>query len=271
MTQTPVVRIVAPMRAARFPYFSAPFLALAHRGGFCADAPPAVENTLRAFRAATALGYTHLETDVHLTADGRLVAFHDEVLDRVTDAEGAILDLPWSQVSEARIGGTEPIPLLSDLLEDLPEARFNIDLKAEGAVEALATTIEAHNAHDRVCVGSFDARRLRTFRRLTEGRVATSAHPAEVVGAAALPGVRRFWPLGAAAFQVPVRHKGVPVVTAEMVANAHRRGVLVHVWTINDRPEMERLIELGVDGLVSDDLETLKAVLVERDLWEGTR
>lgn len=255
--------------ASAYAYFDAPFLALAHRGGHSPAAPAAVENSLRAFTAARDLGYRYLETDVHTTADGVLVAFHDEVLDRTCDATGRVADMPWDAVARARIGGTEPIPTLDDLLDAFPDARLNIDLKAPGAVEPLARALAHHGAEGRVCVGSFDTGRLRRFRSLSGGRVATSATPVEVGVFAQAPGVRQRFPLGAQAFQVPLRHRGVPIVHPRFVAAAHRRGAQVHVWTINDRATMEHLIDLGVDGIVTDDITTLKAVLTERDLWEG--
>ena len=112
------------------------------------------------------MGYRYLETDVHATADGMLLAFHDLRLDRVTDQRGVIADLPMPRCEAARINGTEPIPLLSDLLEEFPDTRINIDVKAPGAIEPLAEVIRAHTAIDRVCVGSFSDRRLRAVRRL---------------------------------------------------------------------------------------------------------
>lgn len=252
-------------------YFDAPFLALAHRGGISTAAPAEVENSLRAFQAAWDLGYRHLETDVHVTADGVLVAFHDDVLERVTDASGRLADLPWSQISRARIGGSEQIPLLDDLLDALPHARLNIDLKVPAAIGPLITTLDRHRAHRRVCVGSFSSTTIGAFRRLTEGRVATSASPVEVAVFGLLPGVRRRWPLRADAFQMPIHEPrtGLRLLSRGMLAAAHARGAYVHVWTVNDRPTMERLIEMGVDGIVTDELDLLKAVLVARDLWWG--
>lgn len=245
-------------------------MALAHRGGYSPDAPPAVENSLRAFRAAVALGYRYLETDVHVTSDGVLVAFHDEALDRVTDAVGAIADLPWSTVQQARIGGTEPLPLFGQLLEEFPNARFNVDLKASRAVEPLARLIDSHAAHDRVCVGSFSGATLAAFRRAVARPVALSASPVEIAVFGWLPVVRRLWPLKGDAFQMPTHEPrtGLPLLGRGMVRAAHARSAAVHVWTINDAATMHRLIDLGVDGIVADDIVTLKAVLVERALWE---
>lgn len=258
------------MRASERAYFATRFAALAHRGGFSPASPPPLENSLRAFVAAFDLGFRYLETDVHATADGHLVAFHDDTLDRVTDASGRIADLPLDAVREARIGGSEPIPTLDELLECLPGARLNIDIKAPGAVHALVAALDRHAAHDRVCVGSFGEARIREFRRLTRGRVATAASPREVVGNL-VPGWRRLARPGADAYQVPVREErsGIRVVTGGFVRAAHARGCAVHVWTINDEAEASRLLDLGVDGLVSDDLLMLRGLLVRRGLWEG--
>lgn len=121
-------------------------LAFAHRGG----AADGLENTVVAFRRAVDAGYRYLEIDVHATADGALVAFHDATLDRVTDAGGA---LPWSEVRQARVGGAEPLPLFEELLETFPVARWNVDIKAEAALLPLMELIRRTGAWDRVCVG----------------------------------------------------------------------------------------------------------------------
>ncbi|MGM0574731.1 MAG: glycerophosphodiester phosphodiesterase [Myxococcota bacterium] len=238
-------------------------LAFAHRGG----AEEAPENTLAAFEAAFRLGFRYLETDAHLTSDGVLLAFHDDVLDRVTDRTGRVADLPWSEVRRARVGGTEPIPRLEDLLSTLPDARINIDPKSDAAVEPLAAILERHDALDRVCVGSFSDHRLRRMRRRLGPRLCTSMGPREVLR---LVGCSLGLPTGrfaADCAQVPVRHKGIPVVTSRFVRAAHRRDLQVHVWTVNDADEMRRLLDLGVDGLITDRPSVLKALLQERSLW----
>lgn len=259
------------MRANGYPYFEAPFAALAHRGGYSPDAPSRFENTMAAFTSAYALGFRYLETDVHTTADGVLVAIHDSRLDRVADTRGEIADLTWAEVARARIGGTEPVPRLTDLLDAFPQARFNIDIKTASAVAPLATLLQ-RQATERVCVSSFSAASITRFRRLTDGVVATGASPVEV-GAFLVPGLRRLWPLDGQAFQIPVREPrtGLRLVTPGLIAAAHARGAKVHVWTINNPSEMERLLDLGVDGIVSDDLLTLKDVLMAHGMWEGNR
>src|SRR5690606_38590076 len=116
-------------------------LALAHRGGAYHPEIEGLENTMAAFQHAAALGYDYLETDVHLTADGVLLAFHDAVLDRVTDSTGAVGELTLADVRRARIGGREQVPTLVELLDAFPQARFNIDIKSDQAVAPLAELV----------------------------------------------------------------------------------------------------------------------------------
>src|SRR5690606_30716554 len=140
-----------------FPFLDHPGpIPFAHRGG-ASEAP---ENSLPAFQHAIDLGFRYLETDVHATADGVLVAFHDDVLDRVTGHRGRIDELTWDEVSAARIDGREPIPLLEDILTTWPDARVNIDPKADTAVEPLVEVLRRTRAVDRVCIGSFSDERI---------------------------------------------------------------------------------------------------------------
>lgn len=247
-------------------------LAFAHRGGAYHPEIEGLENTLAAFEHAVALGYDHLETDVHVTADGVLLAFHDSVLDRVTDAEGAIADLTAEEVRRALVGGREQVPTLAQLFDEFPHARFNIDIKSDGAVAPLAEFIADREAWDRVLVGSFSTRRLRRFRRLTGHRVPTSATPLEVAVFRALPSARLADLLTrhrVAAFQVPHRRGRLTVVTPGLVRRAHATGKHVHVWTVDDPAEMRELLDRGVDGLFTDRTDLLKDVLTERQLWRG--
>jgi len=238
-------------------------LAFAHRGG-AGDWP---ENSLPAFRNAVELGYRYVETDVHTTADGVVVAFHDATLDRVTAGRGRIADLPWSEVSRARIDGREPIPLLDDLFEEFPDVRINIDPKHDAVVEALAERLSAHRALDRVCVGAFSDRRLRRLRRLLGPGLCTSAGPLATARF-------RLASLGAArhdppwhCLQVPVRQGPVRLVDRRLVEAAHRLGLQVHVWTIDDPGEMARLVDLGVDGIMTDRPAVLRGVLLDAGRW----
>ncbi len=244
-------------------------LAFAHRGGAYHPEIEGLENTLAAFAHAVSLGYDYLETDVHVTRDGVLLAFHDAVLDRVTDRSGEIARLSYDEVRTAVIGGQAEIPTLAALFDAFPQVRFNIDIKSEGAVSVLADFINAREAWDRVLVGSFSRGRLQRFRRLVRRPVPTSATPIEVVLFRFLPIARLASLLTPdfAALQVPHRHGRLLVCSAGLVRRAHAAGKQVHVWTIDDPTEMHELLDLGVDGLFTDRTDLLKDVLLARGQW----
>jgi glycerophosphoryl diester phosphodiesterase len=239
-------------------------IALAHRGG-AAHNP---ENSWPAFEHAVGLGYGYLETDVHATADGVLVAFHDHTLDRATDHRGRIARMTHEEVAEARIGGSEPIPLLEDLLAAWPHVRFNIDVKGEPAIRPLAAVLNRVRAWDRVCVCSFSAHRLRAARRAIGHQICTALSPPGVAAvrlAGDLAGTglaRRLAGAGVRCAQVPA-----VVATRSFIRRAHALGLQVHVWTVNDRTQMTRLLDLGADGIITDDTLLLRDVLAERGQW----
>ena len=246
-------------------------IAMAHRG-FSRDG---LENSMAAFRAAVDLGYQYLETDVHTTSDGVLVLFHDETLDRVTDGAGRISELTAAEVATARIGGLEPVPLFDELVAALPGIRLNLDVKDWNSVRSLAAGIERHNLHGRVLVASFSDRRRRAVLKLLSRPVASSAGIATNVlffllrplPVAWLRRLLRIPMKDVQSLQVPVTYGAFRVVTHGYVRRAHALGLEVHVWTINDPAEMRKLLDLGVDGVVSDRADLLKQVLLERGEW----
>jgi glycerophosphoryl diester phosphodiesterase len=252
--------------AQRFPFLEhdGP-LAFAHRGG----AAGGLENSMVAFGRAVELGYRYLETDLHATADGVLLAFHDDTLDRVTDRRGRVARLPWSEVSRARIGGVEPIPLLEDLLGAWPDIRLNVDVKEAAAIGPLVRTLERTGAVDRVCVASFSHRRLEAVRAALGPRLCTSLSIREAfrLRVAAGPASHRIAVPGAPCAQLPDRVGPLRVVTPGLVRLAHDRGQQVHVWTVDRAAEMHRLLDLGVDGLMTDEIVTLREVLRARGQW----
>jgi len=238
-------------------------LAFAHRGG--AGHQP--ENSWRAFEYAAQLGYAYLETDTRSTSDGKLIAFHDAELDRVTDRAGQVNKLTWKEVSAARVHGTEQIPLLEDLLGTFPELRFNIDLKDEGTIGPLASVLKRTAAWDRVCVASFSGARLLAAQRSLDRQICLAVTPAAIAAMRflGLPGkemARRLAGLGARCAQVPRQ-----IATRGLIRRAHEVGLDVHVWTLNTREEIERALDLGADGVMTDDIVLLRDVLAERGQW----
>lgn len=269
---------------------SRPFLAgarpltFAHRGG----AALWPENTLLAFDGALRLGCRYLETDVHRTRDGQLVAFHDARLERTTNGNGLIRDASLAELERLDAGyrftpdgRSYPwrgqgltVPLLSRVFELDPEVRVNVELKQSGVglPRALWELIERRGLHDRILVASADAALGDEFRRLSFGRVATSACVREAVAfwLAVRARAWRFTKPRYEALQVPVTHEGLTVVTPAFVRAAHARGLQVHVWTVDDPDEMRRLLALGVDGLMSDRPDLLMSVVRDRPSARGS-
>ena len=256
-------------------------LAFAHRGG-AAHAP---ENSWRAFEHSVGLGYRYLETDLQATADGVLLAFHDRTLTRVTGQQGRVSRLSHAEVSGALIEGTEPIPRLEDLLGTWPDVRFNLDVKDISAIAPLSAVLRRTNAWDRVCVCSFSASRLRATRRVLGRPVCMAASPwgTAVVGLGG-PRGRRDWlgpgrarpgrrpspqPLTEWLARTGVRCLQVPasIATPSFIGRAQALRLQVHVWTVNERPAMERLLDLGVDGIMTDETVALREVLTARSQW----
>jgi glycerophosphoryl diester phosphodiesterase len=255
-------------------------LAFAHRGGAC-DEP---ENTLPAFAHAVRLGYTYLETDAHVSIDGVVFAFHDDVLERVTDREGRISELRAAAIEEADAGytfsrnggGSFPrrghgirVPRLATILEEWRDVRVNIDAKSDEVVGPLVALIQRMNVHDRVCVGSFSDARLARVRRLTGRRVCTSMGPKAISRARVASWASGLIPRqGADALQIPVRSGRVKLAEPRLVRAAHRSGLHVHVWTIDEAAEMHRLLDIGVDGIMTDRPKVLREVLESRGQWK---
>lgn len=257
----------------RFAYLPAdtPF-GLAHRGGN----EVAAENTIAAFEHALSLGVDHLETDVHVTADGVLVAFHDAGLERVAGLAGAIADHRWSDLERLDLGSGQGIPTLATLFERFPRAKFNIDPKHDAAVDPLVDLIREHDAVDRVCIGAFSDARIARASAALGPDLCTSAGPRHIamLWAAAQAGraVRgtRAAPLAQriaaqhGCLQVPSVFRGIRLVESHLIEMAHRLGLQVHVWTINEAAEMHDLLDAGVDALISDRVSVLRDVLTAR-------
>ena len=243
-------------------------IAFAHRGG----AAEAAENTYASFAHAISLGYRYLETDVHASADGVVVVCHDPTLERTTDRPGLIREMAWREVAAARVDGNQPLPRLDELLATWPDARFNIDAKHPSVVAPLAQILRRPGMLERVCVTAFSDGRITAVRRLLAPDVCTTLGPgaiaalrvASLLPAAAVPA--RTWAPAAAA-QIPLAFRGVPVADRRFVAAAHRGGLAVHAWTIDDEVTMDALLDLGVDGIMTDHPSRLKAVLQRRGAW----
>lgn len=239
-------------------------IAMAHRGGALHPDNVGYENSLHAFQNAVDLGYRYLETDLHATSDGVVIAFHDSKLDRVTDRTGVIAELSWAEVSKAKINGHEPIPRLDELLEHFPDIKFNLDIKAENGLEPAADVLRAANAVDRICVSSFSQSRVRRIRKLLGPRLCTGYGEWEIALIRFLPFAL---PAGGACLQIPQQYGPLRVLTPGLIKRAHARGKHVHLWTVDDSALMRRMLDAGIDGLITDRTDLLRDILIERGQW----
>jgi glycerophosphoryl diester phosphodiesterase len=244
-------------------------IAMAHRG-FTEFRLPM--NSMGAFHEAAKLEYLYLETDVHATRDGVAVILHDRSLGPETGVPGAVDRLSWRDVRRADLGAGETIPTLEELLADLPDRRVNIDIKAASAVVPTVNVIERMNAHDRVLVTSFSDRRRRHALRLLSRQVASAAGRGAllaVLAASAPGGPARAWRMlhDSDCVQLPHRLGGLAIITPRLVAAVHASGRQVHAWTIDDPHVMHSLLDMGVDGIITDRADLLRDVLIARGEW----
>lgn len=248
------------------PFLTAPLAhAFAHRGG----AQEAEENTLSAFAHAVGLGYTHVELDVHATRDGQVVVHHDPDLMRMCGDPREIENLDWSELRTIRTLGGAEIPLLETVLQDFPGMFVNIETKSRSAVGPLCTLVKRMDVLQRICIGAFDPACTRAARAaLGPGLLYSPAHAQ----------VGRLWARGwgmplslddFGAVQVPVAWKGIQIITPRFIRAAHAADVAVHVWTVDDAAQMHRLLDMGVDGLMTDRPTLLRDVLRQRGAWSS--
>ena len=240
---------------------------IAHRGG--AGTWP--ENTMPAFQGAVSLGYQYVETDVHATIDGVLIAFHDDRLDRVTNSIGLVSELTWTEISDARVDGKEPIVRLTDLMSNFPDLNINIDPKSAAAVEPLIKELRLGKALDRVCIGSFSDRRLKIFREAFGDAVCLSMGPYQILRMRLKSLGLPFSKFNAQCAQVPIRQGPISIATPKFIEACHELDIAVHVWTIDDEAEMRQLLDLNVDGIMTDLPQLLLDVLADRGDWPKER
>ncbi len=260
------------------PYLDGPYpRAYAHRGWHLGDLE-GCENTLAAFTRAVEEGFAYLELDVHASADGVAVVHHDAQLDRTTDAAGPLAERTAAELAAVRVRGREPLPRLDAVLAALPDTRITIELKSAAAVAPTLAAVAAAGAWHRVCVGGFDQRWLAAARAAGGPRLCTSMAQRDAFALRcrawldALPGPLARIPslrLAGDLAQVPVRVGPLTVVDAGLLRTARAGGREVHVWTVDEPAEMARLLDLGVDGLLSDRPDLLREVLQTRGVWDG--
>lgn len=264
-------------------------LVIAHRGG--GNEQP--ENSFEAFQAMYDAGFRYFESDVHATADGVAVIMHDPSLDRTTDGSGLVVEHTWAEIEQVRDASGHHPPRLDTVLDAFPDVTFNLDAKEDTAVDPLITTLQRTGATNRVCLASFSQKRIDRMRTLLP-QAAYSLGTSAIAGLVAASKTRAAlrWARhggrvlglprnmeGIQAVQVPVSFPlpgfsmlpGSPgvkirVVTPRFVELAHAYGLAVHVWTVNSYPQAEWLVDMGVDGIITDE-----PTMISRRLRESGR
>ena len=239
------------------------FIGLVHRGG----ADETTENTIPAFQYASDLGFKFIETDVQASKDGIIVIFHDNDLSRMSDRKEKISDLSFEEIKEVELKGGGKIPTLEETLITFPDLKFNIDVKTNDAVEGAAKVIGKFSKSENICLASFSSKRLNKLRNILGQDFASSSSQKEVVGLLLNSiGLNIISSIGKCV-QVPPSQWGVPIITKRFIDSVHNMGKKVHVWTIDDKDQMDNLYRLGVDGIMTDKPTALKEFLIEKGLF----
>lgn len=237
-------------------FLKSKFQGFVHRG----DASNYVENTLEAFKSAKSLGYNYIETDLRETKDGKVITFHDKNLKRITGSNVTINRSNLSDIRMRRLPKNESIPTLDELLEELPDSFFNMDLKVPNMEEKVLKKIKSHNALDRICIGSFNSNTIRKI-NILEPKLITSMGLTQVI-------LYKFFNIknNSKLIQVPISWNGIKVVTKKFINKLHNDQLKIHVWTINRETEMQRLIDMGVDGIMTDNAIGLMKIMKKNKL-----
>lgn len=240
---------------------------LAHRGGMAEVA----ENTRAAVEHLRSTGVEVMETDLRHTSDGVVVLAHDTTLRRRFGDPREVSDLTWWELEHLRDVDGERVLRLEEVLADYPDLVLNLDVKTDGALAGTLRAVRAARAADRVCLTAFDSRRVAVMERLTRGQVALGMGMADVARLLAQSRGWRSTSQRHRAVQVPMTFRGVPVVTPAFVEAAHECSHVVHVWTVNAPEQIDTLLDLGVDGVVTDVPSVAAEVFRRRGLTPGLR
>ena len=233
------------------------FIGLSHRG----NSKKFIENSFEAFNSIVHMGYKHIETDLRMTLDGEVIAFHDPDLKRLFNLDLQVKDLTFNEIDNLFKEKKCRLLTLEDALKKFPKIHFNIDLKVEEVIQDSIKVVTDFNAFDRVCFASFSSGRTEKVLRQNQNTIVSMG-----MKDVALFKFFKFHNKKIKIIQIPLKWKGIKILTRNLIQKAHKRNLLVHVWTINDRKIINNLIDLGVNGIVTDEPELLMEIMKERDL-----
>lgn len=261
------------MTASDHPYFEGDYpLILPHRGGM--EVVP--ENTLDAVIYASENKFTHFETDLRKSKDGVVFLHHDETLERTTDSKGKVSEYNWRDLLKINAGKkfydkkkiynkeTQFISL-EDALIKYPDMKYNLDLKQSGMAEIVLTIIMDSKAKERTLVSSFSPKRLKQFQLLNNYNIATSGSIKENLQAMINSNLFDLWKPNVNALQIPVKWKGLRVLSKNLVEYAHKKNLAVHIWTVNDLATLKECASFGCDGYITDRPLELRSFI--KDLY----
>jgi glycerophosphoryl diester phosphodiesterase len=233
------------------------FISLSHRG----NSKKFIENSFEAFNSVVQMGYKYIETDLRMTLDKEVIAFHDPDLKRLFNLDLQVKDLTFNEIANLFKEKNCSLLTLEDVLKEFPKIYFNIDLKVEEVIQDSIKVVADFNAFDRVCFASFHSNRTGKVLRYNQNAIVSMG-----MKDIALFKFFKFNNKNKKIIQIPLKWKGIKILTRNLIQKAHKNNLLVHVWTINDRKTINNLIDLGVNGIITDEPELLMETMKERDL-----
>ena len=236
---------------------------IAHRGASLL----ASENSFESFRKAFDLGYRVIETDIHSSKDGTAYIFHDITLERLTGENLKISDLKDVDIDSLKINNSSIIPRLSNVFEEFPEGLFNLDAKTWKSTTPIVDTIQNMGCRSRVCIGSFNDRRVNAIIKELGLETCHSMGASNVIKfyLGAQLGIEQHFT--SQCIQLPIKMFGISLTTRKVLSYARKLGIKIHFWTINNPVIMQQLLELNVDGIMTDDCVLLKEIMKEQNKW----
>ncbi len=240
---------------------------IAHRGASLL----ATENSFESFRKALDLGYRIIETDIHSSKDGTAYIFHDATLERLTGENLKISDLNDIDIDSLKLNKSSIIPRLSNVFEEFPEGLFNLDAKTWESIMPIASVIKKMGCHSRVCIGSFNHKRINAIIGELGVETCHSMGTRDVIKFYLGAQIQRNQSFTSQCIQLPIKQFGISLMTEKVLKYARKLGIKIHFWTINDPVTMQKLLELNVDGIMTDDCVLLKKIMKKKNKWPSLK
>lgn len=238
-------------------YQKDPFIGLSHRG----NSKDFIENSFEAFNSVIQMGYKYIETDLRMTLDGEVIAFHDPDLKRLFNLDLLVKDLTFNEIANLFKEKNCRLLTLEDALKEFPHVNFNIDLKVKEAIQHSVKVVADLNSFDRVCFASFHSSHTKKVLHLNQNAIVSMS-----MKDVALFKFFKIYNKRIKVIQIPIKWKGIKLLTRNLMQEAYKNNLLVHVWTVNDEVTINNLIDIGVNGIITDQPELLMKTMKERDL-----